>query len=179
VDKRTRNIVLVGFSGAGKSTVGRMLASRLGWAVVDTDAEIERRAGKSIAAIFAEDGEPAFRALEAAVCQQASEGDRKVIATGGGALCNDDTKRAMQATGHVVLLDVSEEEALRRLAAHTDRPLLAGEDAAAKLRALYRSRATFYGQFEQRVKVDGKTPDQVVDAIVTDIQRPAGAHQDR
>ena len=95
------SIALIGYRGAGKTTVAAELARRLGWDWIDADVEIERRAGKSIAAIFADSGEPAFRELEAAVVADLSRRDRAVLALGGGAVLRDDNRQAIRGCGAV------------------------------------------------------------------------------
>src|SRR5437762_10029536 len=116
-------IVLTGFMGTGKSGVGRRLATRLGRAFVDTDQLVERRAGKSVAAIFADDGEPAFRALERdAVATAAARGDA-VIAVGGGAVLDATNLTRLRAAGVVVCLTAAAETILRRVGDASQRPL--------------------------------------------------------
>src|SRR3954447_21902345 len=97
-------LFLIGYRGSGKSTVGRLLAERLGWAFVDADEELEIRAGRSIADIFTTDGEPAFRALESAVLRELASRDRHVIACGGGVVLRDDHRRLLRTGGHCVWL---------------------------------------------------------------------------
>jgi shikimate kinase len=111
------SIALIGFRGAGKTTVAAVLARRLGWDWIDADVEIERRAGKSIADIFADSGEPAFRELEAAVVADLCRRDRAVLALGGGAVLRDDNRRAIRGCGAVVWLRASVEAIARRIAA--------------------------------------------------------------
>ena len=130
------NAVLIGMPGSGKSSVGRRLAEAMRRPFVDCDAEIERRAGKSIPRIFAEDGEPAFRALEAAVIADAGRGKGAVIATGGGAVLRGDNVRALRQNGVLILL----ERALEALS--TDgRPLSTSLEA---LRAMWAAREPKY-----------------------------------
>ena len=109
------NIFLIGFMASGKSHVGRLLARKIGWRLVDADAEIVRRAGKPIEAIFQADGEPAFRALEASVLAELCGGSRQVIATGGGAFLNPVSRQTMLDRGLVLCLTARPETILRRL----------------------------------------------------------------
>ena len=120
------NIVVTGFMGTGKTTVGREVARRMGRSFVDMDAEIEAQAGKSIPRIFAEDGEAAFRQMEAALCEKLSAQQGLVIATGGGALLDPTNRALMKKSGPVVCLTCDVDEILRRVSAegNPDRPLL-------------------------------------------------------
>ena len=101
-----RNLALIGFMGAGKTTAGEALAARLGWAFLDADREIEREAGREIPAIFAEDGEPGFRALEERVVERLLTQPNAVIALGGGAVLSAVTRERLRDGSFTVLLDV-------------------------------------------------------------------------
>ena len=140
------NLYLYGPPASGKTTWGRRLSSATGLPLVDVDAEIVREAGRPIADIFAADGEAAFRKLEKGVLAHTASAGGKIVALGGGALLDAESRRLAEATGRVVLLDCPEEELLRRAAASSDRPLLAG-DKAAKLAALLASRRAHYASF--------------------------------
>ena len=132
-----RSIVLVGMMGAGKSSVGRRLAARLGVPFVDADMEIEKAAGMSIADIFARHGEPSFRSGEARVIARLLEAGPQVLATGGGAFMNPDTRAAIAAKGVSVWLAADLDVLLRRLGKRrSERPLLQTADPAETLRQL-------------------------------------------
>src|SRR3990170_5827058 len=118
----SRSIVLVGMMGAGKSSIGRRLATRLGIPFVDADAEIEKAAGMSIPDIFATHGEPDFRAGEARVIARLLESGPQVLATGGGAFMNPDTRAAIGAKGVSVWLNADFETLMRRIKRRQDRP---------------------------------------------------------
>jgi shikimate kinase len=122
-------IVLVGFMGAGKTTVGRILASRLGVPFLDSDLAVEERAGRPISQIFAEDGEPAFRQLEHEVIADLLAGADSVLALGGGAVQRDDTRDLLSGVP-VVYLRVPYAEAMRRVGGDQGRPMLARPDVA-------------------------------------------------
>jgi shikimate kinase len=143
-------IFLVGMPGAGKSTLGRPLAEALLLPFVDQDKEIERRAGKTVQAIFAEDGEAHFRVLESEVLKHWAAIDMNfVMATGGGAPCFHDGMAVINEVGISVFLDVPVEELLSRTATDKGRPLLQAEDLVEKkikLTALYDRRQTCYAQ---------------------------------
>ena len=141
------NVVLIGFSGSGKSSVGRSLARRLGWDFVDTDAEVERTAGRRIHEIFAEDGEAAFRRLEAKEVDRALRRGRQVVAVGGGAVVNPYSRRAIKDGNLVVLLEAEVDTILERLsrdASEEPRPMLGSNDPKARLLALKAVRDPIY-----------------------------------
>jgi shikimate kinase/3-dehydroquinate synthase len=153
-------IVLIGFMGAGKTTVGRLLARRLGGDFVDTDEVIERRTGATVTEIFAASGEEAFRALERDVVAEALSGDAAVVALGGGAL-GDPTTRVAMAHCTVVHLDVDADEALRRVGDPSARPLLANDP-----RALHARRLSVYRQVASvTVDTNGRSPEEVAAEI--------------
>jgi len=150
-------VSLVGMMGSGKSTVARELARLLGRRFVDTDAEVERRAGRSVAAIFAERGEPAFRALERQVVQGIA--GPVVAALGGGAFCDPGNAEHLIRVGRVVFLDVSPAAASRRLGAGEGRPL------AGQWEGLLRRRLPLYRRAHLVVGVDDLTADAVARRI--------------
>jgi shikimate kinase len=150
-------IVLVGFMGAGKSTVGGLLAAKLGVPFTDSDLEIERRAGKPVRQIFADDGEPAFRQLEHEVIAELLRGDQQVLALGGGAASHAVT-RSLLAAVPVVYLRVSYHEAMNRVGSDLGRPMLARPDVA----RLHRDRDPLYASVATlTIDVDGRSPDHL------------------
>ena len=163
--------VLVGPPGAGKSTVGRMLAGRLHVGLRDTDADVERTAGKSIAEIFFDDGETAFRALEAAAVAAALGEHQGVLALGGGAVLAAETRALLTGSGApVVHLDVGLADATRRVGLGRDRPVLA-LNPRAELRRMLDARAPLYAEVATVViPTDGRTPSQVADAVLAALQ---------
>ncbi|MCK9485255.1 MAG: 3-dehydroquinate synthase [Dehalococcoidia bacterium] len=163
-----RQIVLVGLSGAGKSRVGRMLAERLGWPFVDTDDLITEREGRSPAELIPEQGEAAFRAVEAKVVAEASQREPAVIATGGGAFQRADNRRALAARGYVCFLDATPGELARRLREDPEaeaRPLL-GEDLEGRLEELGAERRAAYLLADQWVPVQLPDPEAAVSRIL-------------
>jgi 3-dehydroquinate synthase len=160
------NIVLTGFMGTGKSSVGREVARRLDRAFVDMDVEIERRAGKSISSIFAHEGESAFRAHESELCRQLSARRGLVIATGGGALVDPENRRRMIASGPVFCLTCDLDEILRRLAPARDRPLLDVEDRREWAERLLDSRQAAYGSIPRQIDTTSLSIDQVVSQVI-------------
>ena len=157
--------MLVGPPGAGKSTVGRLLAAHLGLDARDTDDDIERESGRTIADIFLEDGEAHFRELESRAVRAALVDSDGVLAVGGGAVLDADVRRIL--TGHqVVFLDVTITGAAPRIGFNRDRPLLLGNPRAQWVR-LMDARRPFYAEVASiTVHTDGRTPDEVVAEIV-------------
>lgn len=125
---RPTNIILIGFMGSGKSSIGRMVAKRMGFQFIDTDALIVERAGKSIPAIFAEQGEEAFRDLETAAIESIAHFSRCVISTGGGAVLRERNRALLRELGFVVLLTASEDVLWERVSRNNKRPLLQTEN---------------------------------------------------
>jgi shikimate kinase len=163
-------IFLIGYRGTGKSSVARHLAERLGYDSVDADAEIERRAGKSIAAIFAEDGEAAFRDLESQLVAELTGLRRTVIALGGGAVLRESNRNAIRAAGPVVWLTAAVDVIAARLAADPTtagrRPNLTKTGGRAEVEALLADREPIYRQCATFVvNTDRKTCAQVADEI--------------
>jgi shikimate kinase len=162
-----RTIVLVGFMAAGKSTAGRILADRLGWSFADLDSEIEKRAGSTIAAMFRDHGEAAFREIERDLTPALVQRHDSVLATGGGWASQSGTIEALPDTAVAVWLDVSPEESVRRAAADaTPRPLLAVDDPLAAARTLLARREADYEKADVRIAVDGRSPQDIADDIV-------------
>ena len=161
-------IVLVGFMGAGKTTVGTLLAARLGLPFTDSDHVIEDRAGRPIRQIFAEDGEPAFRALEHQVITGLLDGPPAVLALGGGAPGYPPTRDRLAAdpAAEVVYLHVGYEQALERVGGDghpLSRPLLARPD----LPALYQARLPFYAAVATlTVPTDGRPPEAICEDLL-------------
>jgi shikimate kinase len=176
----TRRVVLVGFMAAGKSQVGSRLAERLGWRHVDLDREIEARAETSIETIFAERGEAAFRALEARVTPAVVAQDRVVVSTGGGWVTNPGLFDALPQDTLTVWLQVSPEEVLRRITGEEDqpvRPLLRAADPRSRVEELLASRAAMYARAAIAIDTDGRSTDDIADAIERIVrERPSATH---
>ena len=159
------SIVLTGFMGTGKSTVGRLLAERLGLDFVDTDELIVSRDGRTIAEIFREEGQAAFRAWERRVARELGQRDNLVIATGGRMMLDETNAAALERNGRVFCLTAAPETIIARLEGDVRRPLLNVPDPAAKIRELLEKRAAAYGRFPQ-IDTEGKTAAQVAEEII-------------
>jgi len=142
--KGAASIYLVGMMGAGKTTVGRILARRLKLRFVDSDHEIERRCGVRVPVIFEIEGEPGFRAREVQAIAELTELAGIVLATGGGAVLAEENRRRLAASGIVVYLRAHPDDLYARVKHDRNRPLLAAPDTLAKLRALHGERDPLY-----------------------------------
>lgn len=162
----TAPIVLVGLMGVGKSTVGRRLAARLKLPFVDADREIEAAAGLSVSEIFARFGEAGFRDGERRVIARLIDGTRKVVATGGGAFMNADTRALILARAIVVWLDADLDLLAERVRRRNDRPLLAGRDARAVLAELAAVRNPIYAQAHIHIHSQPLPHEATVNAIL-------------
>src|SRR5262245_53280106 len=170
----SRAIVLVGMMGAGKSSIGRRLAQRLALPFVDADTEIEIAAGMSIADIFAVHGEPDFRAGEARVIARLLDAGAQVLATGGGAFMNPDTRAAIGTKGISVWLKADHDVLMKRIRRRHDRPLLKTDDPAAKLQELIDLRYPTYALADVTVQSREIPHDKIVDEIVGALARHLG-----
>ena len=141
-----QNIILVGFMGSGKSSIGRSLHQNLGYELIDTDRAIEKQAGKTIPQIFAEDGENAFRSLETNLLRElvASKISKHIISTGGGMVCTPENRELLRQLGFVVWLKCSTEEIFARTSKSNDRPLLQCEDPVQAIEHLLKERSPHY-----------------------------------
>ena len=165
-----RSIVLVGMMGAGKSSVGRRLAARLGIPFVDADTEIEKAAGMSIPEIFATHGEPYFRAGEARVIARLLDGGPQVLATGGGAFMNPDTRAAIHAKGLSIWLRATLDVLARRIKRRHDRPLLKNSDPLETMRRLIDERYPTYAEADLTVESREVPHETIVEEIVAGLR---------
>ena len=139
-----KNLVLVGFMGSGKSSVGRLAARDLGFQFVDTDQIVVERAGRPISEIFQTEGEASFRALETAAIQSLGGVEKHVVSTGGGAILSEQNRQLLRSLGFVVCLTASEEVLYERVSRNTKRPLLQTENPRETLSKLIRERSALY-----------------------------------
>ena len=169
-------VFLIGFMGTGKSTVGRLLAGAIGFAFTDLDDVISHSAGRTVAQIFASEGEERFRAREAEAVRAAAAMPRTVIATGGGAACREVNLTAMLAAGRVVALSATPAEVIRRTGTGPGRPLLHGKpDPEGAAAALLAEREPFYARAHHRIDTVGKTPEAVMREVLSRLHADAGA----
>jgi len=167
-----RSIVLVGLMGAGKSTVGRRLAQKLGLEFTDADAEIERAAGKTVPDIFRDHGEDYFRDGERKVIARLLESGPQVLATGGGAFMNEETRQNIAHRGISVWLKADIDLLMKRVRRRDNRPLLRAEDPEEIMRQLIAQRYPIYSQADVTVE----SRDVPHNSIVTDVIRALAAH---
>lgn len=141
-----RNVFLIGLMGSGKTTIGQLLAKRLQLPFIDSDHELEQRTGVSVATIFEIEGEHAFRHREAAIIDELSKLQPIVLATGGGAILDPQTRTVLRERGAVIYLHSSAETSYERIRRNRDRPLLMVSDPLAKLQQLYEIRHPLYAE---------------------------------
>lgn len=169
------NLYLVGFMGTGKSTVGRAVAKQLGFQFLDSDHEIERTQGKAVSRIFAEDGEPRFRALEREFIQSGHPADRCIIACGGGLVVPDGMLELLRRRGVVICMHAPIETILQRTMHANHRPLLQVENPEQRLRDLYAQREAIYRRTGTLVLTDSR-PLREIAAHVMRVYRLEAAH---
>jgi shikimate kinase len=171
--------VLIGLPGSGKSTIGRRLAKSLGTSMLDTDAAIEETTGRTIADIFATDGEKEFRRIEEDVIRAALQSHDGVLSLGGGAVTTPGVRDAL--AGHTVIyLEISAAEGVRRTGGSTVRPLLAGPDRNEKFKALMAERVPLYRRVAtMRVNTNRRNPGAVVRHIVDRLENPQATRRRR
>lgn len=161
-----RNLVLLGFMGTGKSALGRRLAELARRPFLDMDAELERRAGKPVARIFAEDGEAAFRDMETRLAEEWGGKEGAVISCGGGVVLRAENLQALGRNGVLVCLTARPEVILERTSRSKKRPLLAGEDREQKIRDLLAARAPFYAKIPIQVDTSDRDLDALADRLL-------------
>jgi shikimate kinase len=160
------NLVLMGFMGTGKSALGRRLAELAKRPYLDMDAELERRAGKPVSRIFAEDGEAAFRDMESRLAEEWGAREGAVISCGGGVVLREENLRALGRNGVLVCLTARPEVILERTSRSKKRPLLEGETREQKVRDLLAARAPFYAKILIQVDTSDLDPDSLADRIL-------------
>jgi shikimate kinase len=169
-----RSVVLVGMMGAGKSSIGRKLAARLGLPFVDADTEIETAAGMTIPEIFEIRGEAEFRAGEARVISRLLDSGPQVLATGGGAFINPGTRTAIRSNAISIWLKAEFDVLMRRIKRRSDRPMLKTADPALTLRQLIADRYPIYAEADLTVESRDVLHDVIVEEIVGSLRRHYG-----
>ena len=160
--KSRPNIVLVGFMGTGKTSVGRRLASQLRMRYVDTDDIVERDSRRRISDIFTEDGESAFRELESKAVGKVSKLRNHVIATGGGVVLKEANMTELKQNGIVFCLTATAEEIYRRVGHQTHRPLLQDPDPLAKIQSMLAERQSYYAEADHMVRTTGRSFGEII-----------------
>lgn len=166
------NLILIGYRGAGKSSVGRLLAERLGWDLISTDAEIVRKAGLPIPDIVQRFGWDHFRNLESAVCRELADKDHLIIDTGGGAILRPQNVENLKATGSLVWLTVEVRTIIERIGGDTQRPSLTGAKSFTdEVEEVLRERQPKYqAAADHIVATDEKSLSEVADTIMALLQ---------
>ena len=162
-----KRIVLMGFMGAGKTTIGKALAEKLSWDFIDTDAEIEKEQGRKISEIFETEGEQAFRDMETQLLKKLEKSEERfVLSIGGGMPVREENRELLRQIGTVVYLKATKEELVRRLSGDTSRPLLQGGALEEKVAALMAARESIYVETaHQEVVTDGKSVKELIEKI--------------
>ena len=164
-----KNIILCGFMGCGKSTIGALLAKKMGMAVIDLDTYIEKKENKTVAQIFEDSGEEYFRALERQAAAELAEKRGVIIAAGGGTLTFSENVSVLKKNGQVILLDVPVEVAAKRLEFDTARPLLKRPDKDEVIKELYEKRLPLYRAAADIIVDASDSPMQVCMAIMKEL----------
>jgi shikimate kinase len=160
-----RNIVLVGFMGTGKTTIGRMLAKQMNWSFVDTDATIEQEQGVAVARLFETEGEPQFRRIETETLKRVLTASQQVIATGGGAVLAQENCNAMLQDGYVVALTADYTTIIRRVSGDQARPLLKG-DLTERVTSLLDQRKNAYDFADLKLDTSKQSVEQIIESIL-------------
>lgn len=179
-EEKKENIILTGFMGTGKTTVGALLAIELGYRLVDTDVLIEAQSGRAIPDIFADLGEAAFRQLERDVAVDLAKKEGLVISTGGRMMLDAENVRLLEENGRIFCLYATPDVILERVMGDEkgiERPLLKGADPSQRIRELLEERQEKYNQFTQ-INTINQTPEQVMQAILEKVQNSGSFDSD-
>ena len=176
--RHIHNLALIGFMGTGKSSVGQMVAASLHFTFFDTDHDIEVRARKSIAEIFAKDGEPAFREWERRIVQELTQRKKTVISTGGGLPADEANLASLKSHAFVVCLWASPEKIWERVRYQTHRPLLNDPNPLAKIRSLLAAREPFYRQADVLLNTEMRSVREVAQQVIHQFQMAHAANHE-
>lgn len=168
---KIKNIILIGFMGTGKTSVGQILAKKLNFIFVDIDELIEKILGMKISEIFTRFGEPRFRDFETEIIKLITKKKRQVIATGGGAVLREENMAQLKASGVVFCLTAPENVIFKRVRQCKNRPLLQVDNPEQRIRALIKKRMPFYEKADFSINTDGLTPEEVADKIIKEYER--------
>jgi shikimate kinase len=174
-----KNLVLVGFMGSGKSTVGKWVADRLGMSFVDMDQVIEQRQGQSVSHIFKAKGEPFFRQIERGLARELSAQPGQVIATGGGIVLNPENIQDFSRTGVVVCLWAEPSAVYARTKGSGHRPLMEGDNRLGRIKKLLREREPLYKAIPHQINTSHLGLEQVVDEVIRTYRKSAGRDSSR
>jgi shikimate kinase len=165
------NIILTGFMGCGKTTVGRMLAKELDYDFIDTDQLIEERFGMTVQKIFATRGEKAFRDMESEIARELGGAEGLIVSTGGGMMLNDHNVAALSGNGRVFCLVATPEEIFKRISSdrENNRPLLQTANPLERISELIKEREKSYRQFTQ-ISTSGKNPQEITQDLIAIFQ---------
>jgi len=166
-----KNIVLIGFMGTGKSSVGKILANKLGLKFVDVDQVIEKTTGMKISEIFAKFGESHFRDIETEVIKLITQNNGQVISTGGGVILREENFKKLKDKGVIVWLKASENAIFERVKNCKDRPLLQVENPKQKIKELLTKRIPFYEKADFYINTEELTPEEVAEKIIEEYKR--------
>ncbi|MEO8199461.1 MAG: shikimate kinase [Gemmatimonadota bacterium] len=169
-----RHILLVGLPGSGKTTIGRLVADRLGTGFIDSDMVIVRKMQMPISHIFASHGESRFRELERETMAQALEGPPSVLAPGGGWAVQPGQLESARTSSYVIYIKTMAMTASKRAGSESTRPILVGEDPIEQMRSLLKAREGFYAMADAEIKNDVKTPEAAADEVIALAREKAG-----
>src|SRR6266446_2225766 len=175
--RQIQNLSLIGFSGTGKSSVGRLVADALHFTFLDTDSVIEARAGKPVREIFAQDGEPAFREWERRIVEELTRRARTVISTGGGLPTVEENLASLKTHSLVVCLWASPEKIFERVKSQSHRPLLNQPDPKAEINRLLTVRGPFYRQADVLVNTEMRSLREVAMQVIHQFRLAQAAHK--
>jgi len=172
IDRKVKNIFLIGPMAAGKTSIGRVLARNLGWEFYDSDQVVEQQAGVDIVWIFDEEGEEGFRRREQNVIHQLTQKRHVVLSTGGGSVANAANRNALEMNGHIVWLQVSVDQQVKRTVYDRKRPAIQNADRKSVFTALQRERQVWYEELaDVAVRTDQRRVYTVVEDIITQLNQ--------
>lgn len=166
-----KNIVLIGFMGTGKTSVGKVIAKKLGFKFVDVDEVIERTTGMEISEIFSKFGEPRFRDIETEMIKLITQKTGQVIATGGGVVLKDENMERLKENGVIFCLQAPENVIFERVKHTKNRPLLQVENPEEKIKELLQKRMPLYKKADFCIGTEGLTPEEVAEKIIKEYER--------